>query len=248
MKHLFYLSPLLLICCNLNGQSIALKLYGGLRSEATYRLYGDNFGFAPQLPDNKKINIRSDVDQSLFAMPALAFELKNGDFGEIGFASKSSSSIVEGFYQTDTSSLPRTSKTIIYGSTQIKGFDVQLEYNFRLNNNGSNWRPSLGASLNLSNSSLVFTPELGSIYMRERTSRGASIGFVPRIQYQVLDRFFFDFSATFFVFTMDLEHSADRNPLLTSGQQENDLVNTRLFSRYWLRIGAGWEIPLKKKK
>ncbi len=250
MKHLFFLASLLLACGPVQAQSIGLKVYGGLRSESEYRFIGDDFGYAPQLPNNKNMRVQSDVRQSLFVMPALAFEQKNGNFAEISFVSKNASSGTAIFFQVDTSTTPRTSTLLVYGAARNKGFDLQLGYHFRLNRKCESgyWRPSLGALLNFSNSSFTFTPQLGDIYARERTTRGVSLGFVPSIKYLITDQWFLDFNATFFVFTVDLEHSADRNPLLTPRQQESDLISFGLFEKYWLRVGAGWQIPLKKKK
>jgi len=233
-----------------NAQSIALKFYGGIRSESEYRFRGSSRGEWPKVPVNNENSISIFKTESAFVMPALAFEQSNGNFGELGFALKSKYNQKQYFSQFDTGTSLNIREKINYGITKGSGFDVQLEYNirFRKKEEVLKWVPFMGFLFNMNASSMTFTPSYVDIFAREESRMGVAAGVVPRIQYNMGKRWFLDFSASFFVFSFNLEHSAYRNPAFTEQQQENDTFTSGLFDRYWIRVGTGWKIPLKNKK
>ena len=233
-----------------NAQSIALKVYGGVRSESEYRFRGDLLGAWPREPENSNIQIYNIKSETGFVLPAIAIQQANGNFWELSFSSKGRYDQTQSYYQYDTGGAMNAKGGIQYGQAKGSGFNAQLEYNIMLRKNQGNlkWRPFLGTLFNVTASSMTFTPNYGDLFARERKKKGAGLGFVPRIQYLISDNLFLDFSATFFVLAVDLEHSADRNPVLTTEQQENDVFNAEIFGKYWLRVGLGWKIPLKKNK
>ncbi|MCC6280709.1 MAG: hypothetical protein IT262_08920 [Saprospiraceae bacterium] len=249
-KKLCHLILLFIVFPSLNAQSIALKGYGGIRSEKEYRFYGDMLGAWPREPENNNIQIYTIKSESGFIMPAIVIQQANGNFWELSFSSKGKYDQTQSYYQYDTGGAMNAKGGIQYGQAKGSGFDAQLEYNIMLRKNQENlkWRPFLGALLNVTSSSMTFTPNYGDLFTREKKKKGAGLGFIPRMQYLIGDNLFLDFSATFFVFAVDLEHSANRNPVLTTEQQENDVLESDIFGKYWLRVGIGWKIPLKKKK
>lgn len=218
----------------LSGQSLWVKGYAGLGRAPFYHLR--------KSLDLDNIYIENRSPGYGLLMPAIAIQnRKRNIFFEISVDWQKSN---RGDVSATVRMPPSDSLQFVnLGSVEHKYFDLQIEFNHKiLENKTSRWKPYLGFALNPSWGSYDFQSKIGQVFSKEVSRVGANLGVIPRLQFQWTENWSLDFNAAIFLFSINYESSALRNPLLNSNQQTNSLFEFDFLSKNLIRVGVSYKL------
>ena len=226
-------------------------MYVGLRSEDEYQFREKTYRFyVPDEPDGQNIFLDRRRSESSFGVIGFTYTYANGNMFELAGTMNPKHSMPETFVLLDSTQTPTGFASELYGTSEKKGWDIQVGYHIKLLKNVPDlkWKRHLGIFLNLSSASMEFNPVYENVYRLERSRKGIALGFTSRLQRNITRRLFLDLSASFFVINYQLDFTGVRNPNFTKEQQENTVLEGYLFNRVWLRAGVGYTLFSKENE
>lgn len=233
------ITPLLILFClsfftnaqESKNHTVNIKLYSNVNflhsEDQNFVLSGDSLNNSNQI--------------KLFISPAFTFVRQNGNFHEIELSEFS-------FNKTNNkSSLTNNSGTLYsVDGERVTNYSISLRYEYGfmfLKKANSKIHPYLGVSIHPYYSYTNSNPLLSTFYRTSETSIGVNVSIVPRIQWNISERFLLDLNVPFSIASTELNLIRNENPTYTTEQQSTyKILGDVLASKYLVRLGIGFKI------
>ncbi len=223
---------------DVNGQSTFLKIHAGIEQIPRNRLQAPVFMTA-----NPKIY--KNIDATTTVSIALAHELPNKSFFEIGFSRQKRDNQIFVF---DTTAIGNIA---IHGKVSYRLLEGRVEYVVPLSQEPFYKRvhPYCGFFMSGASDGFTYTPTdtTGGKFSRLEKTGSISLGFSPRVIIKFGKRFSLDLNTAFFLLSGGLEHTYLNNPLFTEEQKTSDVFEFKFGNGYQVRLGLCYRIFGGKK-
>lgn len=176
--------------------------------------------------------------------PAVTFAAPSGNFHEVAL----SQFRLNREYRTVTVLDSTNNQIQVLDGEVISTFAFQLryEYNFllRRNNTEAKLKPYIGISGSPYVRHGKLDPLLSFLYGYRSTAVGVSLAIVPRITYDINERWFLDANFRFSFANANIASTVNNDPVIPEEQRRFTAVNTNFFSNAGIpfRIGVGLKI------
>jgi len=183
-----------------------------------------------------------DIQLGYFS-PAFAFAMPNGNFHEFEI-----SNILINNTKNETEFIVGNSGTAISGSilkkTQNK-IAVRYEYDFLFfkKKTEAKLRSYLGLSVNPYFSNTQYSSNIPAAFPTSQSSIGALITVIPRLNYNINERWFLDLNIPINIIDLNLVNDKAENPQLTAAQRSITTFNfAQMPSQFLVRFGVGFRV------
>lgn len=213
-----------------------IKLYSNFGWSTTEKTTSDTINMTTTLETNK------DVQMGYFT-PSIAFVTANGNFHELEFSrlkinssSDKTSITYDNLGHTQTISGQKTTNILIA---------LRYEYNFMFfkKKEEAKLRTYLGLAINpyFENSNTL--PFLSNYFPTSETSLGTMLSIIPRINYNLGEKWFIDFNIPINISNIDITSTNKDNPAFLANQRtETSIDLTILPNTFLIRFGIGVKI------
>ena len=216
----------------------ALKLYSNFSLSSYYLEYGkDTTNGTSQMEYAKTFN-------GFNFSPAFVFYLKNGNSSEIEISRLNFSNNYNKEYTVVDST--GTVSNVISGNNQ-KHFDFYFRYEYKLmllkNKEQKKFSPVIGFSATPFFIWEKTYPLLSTDFPKTRTRAGLYLSVIPRIKYNINEKWFFDLNTPVAFSTYQYTYIKNENPVLNIADRKTtvfDFYNTPLSIA--VRFGIGFKI------
>ena len=227
---------------DVNGQSTFLKIHAGIEQIPRSKLQTTVFITAnPNAYKNKNTSTNATAIVSV----ALAYELPNKSFFEIGFSRQKRDNQI---FLFDTTTIGNTA---VYGKVSYRVMEGRVEYAVPLSTKPFYKRlyPYCGFFMSGASDGFTYTPTdtTGGNFRLLEQNVSIGLGFSPRVIIKFGKRFSFDLNTAFFLLSGGLEHTYLNNPLFTEEQKTSDVFEFKFGNGYQVRLGLCYRIFQGKK-
>jgi hypothetical protein len=175
--------------------------------------------------------------------PAFSFYQPNGNFQEIELSRIAiNSSRNQSVITTDTNG--KVTKVLGMDRTNV-AIGLRYEYDYRLfkKKDDCKLKSYLGIAVNPYFSSSTFDPNSTIYFTTRQQSIGATIAFMPRLNYYISERWFLDLNIPISIMDMNITTNKVDNPILSEQQRSVSTVNfSQLPCKFLVRFWVGFRV------
>jgi hypothetical protein len=218
-----------------NNSAKAVKLYTNFSWTSTEDRWSlDSANSTSSLLENKETQID-------YFTPAFAIYSPNGNFQELEI-SRLQFNHSNNAVRIQTDSTGQTSDIVIGQKITRIFIAFRYEYDILLfkqkTENKVQWYTGFSASPYFSNSK--FSPIVSNLYPTNENKMGVTLSVIPRLHYNVNDRWFVDLNVPVNLFDFNVNVKNDSNPTLPDSQNKTTTLELETFpSQVLIRLGVG---------
>lgn len=220
-----------------NPKTKMVKLYTNFSlTETTSNIGFDTLGRTSVVAKNQ------DIHMGYFS-PAFAVALPNGNFHEFEI-----SNVLINNTKNETEFIVDSNGTTISGSILRKNQNmiaVRYEYDFLFfkKKTEAKLKSYLGLSVNPYFSNTRYSSNITAAFPSSQNSLGALIAVIPRLNYNINERWFLDLNIPINIIDMNVVNNKTENPVLTAEQRSITTINfAQMPSQYLMRFGVGFRV------